>query len=67
MTTTTNYTIETLSNLITEFYGDDVERLAHNYACDLVILPQSDDEDYAPRLEECVKNFQKLCDENALN
>ncbi len=65
--TTTNYTIETLGNLITEFYGDDVERLARDYATDLVVRHQSDDVDYAERLEELVNNFQEMCDENALN
>ncbi len=65
--TTTNYTIETLGNLITEFYGDDVERLARDYATDLVVRHQSDDVDYAERLEELVNNFQEMCDENAQN
>ena len=65
--TTTNYTIETLGNLITEFYGDDVERLACDYATDLVVLHQSDDVDYAERLEDLVNNFQEMCDKNAQN
>ncbi len=65
--TTTNYTIETLGNLITEFYGDDVERLAYDYATDLVERSKGSDLDKAEKLEKLINDFQEMCDENALN